>query len=501
MAWPRFPIIYEINTWTWLHRLSAQSGDRAPITLANVPAEELDRLAGDHFDAIWLMGVWQRSPAGAEIARAHPGLQAEYRRALPDFTSGDVVGSPYAIRRYEVDARLGGAPGLAAIREQFAARDMRLILDFVPNHLAVDHPDTLTNPQHFMQGDQEDLANFPDRYFTVEVDGKPVIYAHGRDPYFPPWTDTVQLNTARIAVRRATVEVLRGIAGQCDGVRCDMAMLPLNAVFQRTWGKRGKPDTAAINDDFWEFVIPPVRKTHPGFLFIAEAYWNLEWELQQQGFDYVYDKTLYDRLRADDARGAHDHLRAELAYQARLVRFIENHDEPRALPTFGPGLDRAAAVLICTVPGARLLHDGQLEGRRIKMPVQLGRAPDEPVHADLPAFYGRLLKEISRPVYQDGAWALLDIYPAWHSNSTHSNLTACAWTHGAARRLAVVNLRPQQSQAHIHLPWDDLGRRTWVFNDVMNGVAYERDGEGLNLRGLYVDLPPYGYHVFYVKAK
>src|SRR5690606_525853 len=120
------------------------------------------------------------------------------------------------------------------------------------------------------------------------------------------------------------------------------------------------------------------RAEHPDLLFIAEVYWDLEWALQQQGFDYTYDKRLYDRLRAADARPARDHLHAEMAYQERLLRFIENHDEPRAAAAFGVQRSMAAAVLSFTVPGARLLHDGQLEGRTVKTPVQLGRRMAEP---------------------------------------------------------------------------------------------------------------------------
>ena len=128
-------------------------------------------------------------------------------------------------------------------------------------------------------------------------------------------------------------------------------------------------------DDYWPGVISSVRSVHPGFVFVAEAYWGLEWALQRQGFDYCYDKRLYDRLAADQAGAVIAHLTAELAYQERLVRFIENHDEPRAAATFSRERLRAAAVTTLSQTGARLVHEGQLEGRTVHLPVFLARRP------------------------------------------------------------------------------------------------------------------------------
>ena len=145
------------------------------------------------------------------------------------------------------------------------------------------------------------------------------------------------------------------ISGQCDGVRCDMAMLILPEVFERTWGRRPEP--------FWPKAIASVRRQHPEFLFMAEVYWDLEWTMQQQGFDYAYDKRLYDRLREGHPQAVRGHLLAGLDYQNRLARFLENHDEPRAAATFPPGVHEAAAVVTYLAPGLRFFHQGQFEGR------------------------------------------------------------------------------------------------------------------------------------------
>src|SRR6185312_358428 len=286
-----YPYLYEINTWPWLHQLSVEAG--RPVDLSTVPDERWAALADSGFDAVWLMGVWSRSAAGSAIALNDEELVESFRAVLPDYRPDDVVGSPYCVADYQVDPRLGGRDGLARARAALARHGLGLVLDFVPNHVAPDHPWTRTDPELFVRGTTQELVDSPESF--VEVDGS--VLARGRDPYFPAWPDVVQLDAFAPALRTAAVDTLRDIAEQCDGVRCDMAMLMMNAVFAGTWGSRvGTPPA----QDYWQVVIPAVRETHPGFRFIAEAYWDLEWALQQQGFDFCYDKRLYDRLVAGE---------------------------------------------------------------------------------------------------------------------------------------------------------------------------------------------------------
>ncbi len=484
-AWPRRPSIYLINTWVWLYELSRR--ERRPIHLGNIPAQEWDGLASLGVDAVWFMGVWERSPAGIAIARRNDGFQSEFRRVLPDFTQDDIVGSPYCVRRYVVDQHLGGPEGLAAARRMLAAHGMRLVLDFVPNHVAPDHPWALEHPDYFIQGNAEDLARAPGEFF--DAGGK--ILAFGRDPFFPPWPDVVQLNAFSPGLRKAAIQTVSSIAGQCDGMRCDMSMLMMNSIFERTWGGRAGPRPET---EYWPDVIQAVRKQHPEVLFIAEAYWDLEWELQQQGFDYCYDKRLYDRLEHDLAETVRLHLCADLAYQEKLVRFIENHDEPRAAATFTPAEARAAAVTVATLPGAKLFHEGQFEGRRVRLPVFLRRRPDEPTDKDLQDFYRRLLKAINRSVFKDGTWSLCE-RTGWPDNASYQNLVAWCWRKGEDRHLIVVNLSDSQSQARVRVPWDDLAGRSWRLTDAMTGVVFDRDGKELYESGLYVELNPWEFHV------
>jgi hypothetical protein len=484
--WPPHPALYEINTWAWLTNLRGQY--QTPLDLSSVPAAEWDAIAAFGFSAVWLMGVWERSPAGIAIANRNPGLLEDFRRALPDFRVEDNVGSPYCIRQYQVDPRLGGADGLAVARRELARRGTRLILDFVPNHVAPDHPWVTRHPDYFIRGTADDARNHPASY--MEVQGS--VFARGRDPYFPPWPDVLQLNAFAPGLRQAVLETIANIARQCDGIRCDMAMLVLNSIFQRTWGDRAGPRPAA---EYWAEVIPAVKQAHPNFLFMAEAYWDLEWELQQQGFDYCYDKRLYDRLAHENAESVRLHLCAGTDYQERLIRFIENHDEPRAAAVFSPARERAAAVTMATTPGASLFHEGQLEGRKVKLPVFLCRRPEEPVDERLKAFYTKLLEITARPVFYDGDWTLCE-RRGWPDNPSFENLVAWTWTKGDDRCLIAVNLSGAPVQARIQLPWLDLKGESWQLTDALSAVSYDRDGDEMQDTGLYVELAPWDYSLF-----
>jgi hypothetical protein len=321
------------------------------------------------------------------------------------------------------------------------------------------------------------------------------VFARGRDPNFPAWPDVLQLNAFDAGLRAAVIETLYSISEQADGVRCDMAMLPMTTIFERTWGERGgfRPST-----EYWREVISAVKAHSPGFLFIGEAYWDLEFELQQQGFDFCYDKKLYDRLEHSKAESVRQHLCADLAYQQRLLRFIENHDEPRAAAAFPGAKQRAAAVTVGTLPGIRMFHEGEFDGRKVRPPVFLGRRPEEAADEDLRTFYGRLLPAINRELFRSGKWELCD-RSGWPDNSTYQNVVAWTWTQGDQRALIVVNLSDALSQAHVRVA--GIAGGTWSLNDRINRVEFTRAGSEIGSPGLYVELAPWGFHFFECRNK
>jgi len=471
MTNPRYPLLYQINTRVWLTEISRKIGRRA--TLDDIPDAELDRLAAKGFDWIWFLSVWQTGLAGQRISRSNAEWLREFKETLPDLRDEDIPGSGFAITGYTTHPNLGGDAALARLRDRMRRRGLRLLLDFVPNHTGPDHPWVEDHPEYYVPGTAQDLARSPGNYTRVPRKKGDLILAFGRDPYFPGWPDALQLNYGNPATQEAMIGELSRIAGQCDGVRCDMAMLVLPEVFERTWGIRSQP--------FWPKATQRVREMHPGF-------------------DYAYDKRLYDRLREGHARPVREHFHAGLDYQDKLARFLENHDEPRAAAVFARDVQVAAAAITFLSPGLRFLHDGQFEGRKKRISPHLARRPDEPVDADLVRFYDRLLAILQKPVVRNGHWRLLECDSAWEGNWTRDCFLAFLWElSGEDRLLVVVNYAGNQSQCCVKLPLGDIANRIWRLEDLLSTDVYIRDGNDLHVRGLFVDMRPWQAAVFTLK--
>jgi hypothetical protein len=485
---PRYPSLYQINTRVLLTELARTRGRAA--TLDDIPDAELDRLAGMGFDWIWFLSVWRTGAAGQRASRANPEWRHEFEETLPDLRDEDIGGSGFAITGYTTHPEIGGDAALARLRERLRARGLRLMLDFVPNHTALDHPWVDEHPEYYVSGTELDRTRAPQNYTWVSRKRGDLLLAHGRDPYFPGWPDTLQLDYSNPATQEAMTGELMRIAGQCDGVRCDMAMLVLPDVFERTWGRRAPP--------FWSGATSRVRKAFPDFRFMAEVYWDLEWTMMQQGFDYAYDKRLYDRLREGHAGPVRGHLGAGLDYQDKLARFMENHDEPRAAATFAPSVHEAAAVVTYLSPGLRFFHQGQREGRMKRISPHLVRAPQEPPNPALEQFYDDLLEVVRHPAVRSGDWRLLECAPAWDGNGTNDGFLAWSWqgNDGGPRLVVAVNYAANPGQCYVRLPFPDLRGRMVSLKDVLGPHGYGREGDDLVTRGLYLDVPPWRSHVF-----
>lgn len=482
----RYPSLYQINTRVWLQSLSIQAGQQ--ITLSEVPDEELDHLASLDFEWVWLMGVWRTGDIGRQIACELPELRQEYLTFLPDIKEDDICSSPFAITAYSVSPDLGGDHGLAILRERLQARGLRLLLDFIPNHTARDHPWLTLHPNYYVQGSIDQLISEPFNFDRAPQGDK--IFAFGRDPYFPGWTDTFQLNYGNPQLQTAMREELSKVATLCDGVRCDMAMLILPEVFKDTWGIEMQP--------FWPETIQSIRARWPEFTFIAEVYWDLEWTLQEQGFNYTYDKRLYDRLLHQEARPVREHLMASLDFQQRAARFLENHDEPRAAASFPLQVHRAAALITYLTPGLKFFHQGQLMGYKKRIPVQLCRAPKALQDHQITAFYVQLLEFLQLSILQMGSWQLLECLPAWQSNWTWDNFVAFSWHDDDECLLVVINYSPHPSQCYVRLPWGDLADKQVQFLDKLSEAEYVRSGDDLEQIGLYLDMSAWNAHIFEV---
>ncbi|MBI3853413.1 MAG: alpha-amylase [Verrucomicrobia bacterium] len=485
------PLLYEINTRCWLRELSERSGKT--VTLPNVPQSEFVVWQRLGFTHIWLMGVWQTGPRSCAQSLAQLETRHACRELLPDFTDADIAGSPYAIADYQASPALGGEAALEIFREQLHAHGLKLILDFVANHVGLDHRWVTERPELFVQSPGETAGFFrqPTRRGTYWL-------AHGRDPYYPPWADTVQLDYRIPATHRAMIDQLTSVTRQCDGVRCDMAMLLLNEVFARTWADFPRSNAVPVHE-FWADVISYIKRVSPEFLFMAEGYWDLEARLQSLGFDYTYNKRLYDHLvHREHAEVQRNLLQAGPGFVNSSVHFLENHDEPRIASLLTLPEHRAAALATFGLPGMRLLHEGQLTGATKRVSVHLGRRPVEPIQPDIAAFYERLLQVLKTTSVGKGRGVMLNPSPAWTGNPTAQYFVIVQWQSAPPEfDLVVVNLAPHPSQCYAPLRIAGLADRNWQLTNLLGDEQYQRSGDDLARAGLYLDVPAQGAQLFH----
>ncbi len=489
------PHLYEINLMPWLNQLSER--ERRKITLGDVPASVWSNLKKAGFDLIWLMGVWQRSPDSIHKVRNHRSLTNECRSLLADFDAEDITGSPYAIPRYVLDSAFGTGHDLLSLRKTFEDNDLSLILDFVPNHTACDHFWIRQNPNFYIKAESKEAERCMDGFFLAkDAPGRPCI-AHGKDPFFQPWKDTAQINCCNPEAVTAMLDTLSDISRYCHGFRCDMAMLVLQSVFRKTWRNHVNKDDLNT-EEFWTVAINGLKSAGSCCLWIAEVYWGVEQDLITLGFNYTYDKKFYDLLVKEDIKGLKTHLSAPVEYQENMVRFLENHDEPRAMDVFGSAKIYSAMVIHATLPGMRFWHHGQFEGSCIRVPVQLRRAPTEPVRHELKAFAEMLLQEVNHPVFHDGVWQMCEIQ-GWPDNQSHRNLLAWCWRKEKERRLIVVNFTSAPAQGLVKTPVNWLpGSEHFLCSDPLKGESYVLAKAQVETSGLHVYLGQRDFHFFKV---
>ena len=485
------PQLYEINTWAWLEKLSARAGNL--VKLGDIPDSEWDALAELKFDAIWLMGVWRRSPESRRVALTDPSNIPQYDRALPGWKPEDVVGSPYSVAEYVPDPRIGTWDELDGVREKLHARGMALLLDFVGNHTALDHRWTREHPEFYVQGTPQDYARDPSGFYRIESGRQPLFLALGKDPYFPPWKDAVQLNHFSMPMRAAQLAVLRTVAEHCDGVRCDMAMLHLNDIFEKNWSRL----LAGASPPATEFWIE-VRSAVPQLILLAEAYWGTEHRLLDLGFSFAYDKGLYDVVRDIAISDIRARLKDSIDYQSDLTRFLENHDEARCAAVFGAERLASAGTLMATVPGMRLYYQGELDGFKTYLPITLRMAADEPPDPSTVAFFAKILRIAGNDVFHQGAWNLLVVTA--EGDAPPDGLLVYEWHWENSWKVIAVNITGQAAQGRVHFGECPLPEKEYVLYDELNDVRYVRAGDEMRGAGLFIRREAFQAHIFDVSV-
>lgn len=484
------PRLLEINTRVWLKRFGKNKN------LSSIPDTQIDYWNQIGYDLIWLMGIWKTNPEIVKKYCYEPELITLYNAVLKDWKDEDIIGSPYSIDKYDVNPTLGNLEDLIQLKKRLNKKGIKLILDFVCNHFSAESSLIWTNKEIFLPADEFIFKNDPYTFYKSPANENEYL-AHGRDPLFPPWKDTAQINFYSKDARKFLIDILLNLTDICDGVRCDMAMLPLNNVFYNTWiGVIKKYGFERPEKEFWEEAITAVKKKRKDFIFIAETYWDLEWQLQKLGFDFTYDKRLTDRLVGGDVQSIKDHLHAEESYQQKSVRFLENHDEDRAIVKFGRERSIAAAVIISTIPGMAFYFDGQCEGKKVKLPLQLGREPEEKQDEKIKEFYRNLFKVTKSKIFRNGDWKFLETLPAGDNDNTFTNLFAWQWRYGSEVSIVVVNYNNSTSRCRLkfelNIPEDEI-----TLSDILNDTYYKRSKKEILEKGLFVELKSFNSHIFF----
>jgi glycosidase len=446
--------------------------------IRDIPEEEFDEIQSMGFTWVWFMGIWQLGKFGLGHDRADPGQRERYSSVLPDWSEEDVIGYPLCIVSYEVDEELGNEDDLVWLREQFHRRDIKLMLDFVPDHTAVDSPEFKSRPELYLKGDSEDKNRFLD---------EGIAFASGR--WIPSMHFSAQLNMFNPDTRRFVIDTLKSIGSRCDGVRVHVAHFCLNDLFWQQWSTELE-SWSRPSEEFWSEAIRELRDSHPSFVFMAETYGR---ELQDQllvlGFDYIYDKELLDDL-------VNSNLESFRVNMVRLtdhyVHFVENHDEVRAIKRFwnNEKMSLAASALLLTLPGVRLFNFNQWLGYSESIEVHLRRARHESYREETFQFYKKLSELLGSDALKYGEWTPIEVFDT-------NTVLAWEWLKEDERFVIVVNYSSNGSGGRIHLRGICTDHSPVSIGEFMSGDRYERDPSEINERGLGILLDPYQVQVFF----
>ncbi|PZA07018.1 MULTISPECIES: alpha-amylase family glycosyl hydrolase [unclassified Meiothermus] len=554
--WMPRVVLLAKNTFVWLDQLSKKYA-RPITTLDQIPEEELDILASWGITALWLIGLWERSPAS--------------RRIKQMMGNPDAVASAYSLYDYVIAKELGGEAALEVLRQRAWRRGIRLASDMVPNHTGIDskwvieHPDRFISlpyppyPTYTFNG--PDLSSDPrvgifleDHYYDKSdaavvfkrVDrrtGEVRYIYHGNDGTAMPWNDTAQLNYLNPEVREAVIQTILHVARQFPIIRFDAAMTLTKRHIQRLWWPEpgGSPWGASIPSraehampkeefdrlvpqEFWREVVDRCAAEAPDTLLLAEAFWMMEgYFVRTLGMHRVYNSAFMNMLR-DEKNGEYraimkNTLEFEPEILKRFVNFLNNPDEKTAAEQFGKGDKYFGVMTLCaTLPGLPMVGHGQVEGFSERYGMEYRRAyydetPDQGFiryhHQQIfPLFKRRhLFAEVEHFV----------LYDFSSEEGVNEDVFAYSNRHQSERALIVYHNKNTYTKGWVHTSVAQavktgegremlkrtlgqglgLGTDSWaIFRDAVSGLEYLRPSRELHERGLYLELGPYQRHVF-----
>ena len=555
--WMPGVVLIAKQAFVWLDQLSAAYG-RPIRRLDDVPDAELDVLAARGFNALWLIGLWERSAASRTIKRRCGNSEAE--------------ASAYALSDYVIAEPLGGEGAWRALRDRAAARGIRLASDMVPNHVGIDgrwvveHPDwfvarpTPPYPSYSFGG--PDLSADPragvfleDGYWdrtdaavvfkhVERATGRERFIYHGNDGTQMPWNDTAQLDYLNPAVREAVIQTILAVARRFPIIRFDAAMTLAKKHVQRLWhptpgaggavpsrSEHGVTDQefhAAMPGEFWRDVVERVAAEAPDTLLLAEAFWMMEgYFVRSLGMHRVYNSAFMHMLRDEDTAGFRGMIKDALVTSPgvleRFVNFMNNPDEDTAAAQFGTG-DKyfGVATVMATLPGLPMFGHGQIEGFEEKYGMEYARAyRDETADAGLVAHHEAVIFPLLRRRQEFSSvahFALFDLtlpdgavddavlaYSNRQGDRRSLVVFNNAWQGTAGRILAAAprSVAPEDAEPQLEqrsladaLGLDGSDGVYYGLRELRDGLWLLRSGQTLRDDGLSVALDGYRAQVF-----
>jgi len=480
--------LIELSVRPWLWYLSHKY--QTNITqLSDIPIEEFQLYVDRKIKWVWLMGIWEIGFQGLHHDRTDPGLLSQYKITLPDYTLDDVIGSPYAITQYHCNPQLGTDDDINSLRQKLNSMGLLLMLDFCPNHSAADSPQAKTNPEFYVCAPKNGEN-------SEKIYNNQGIAYGGYDQTV--WMDTLQYNYWNSTFAKAKVHELLYVASLCDGLRCDMSFLLLNDQIEKNWGvELASHNFKRPSQEWWTGAILAVKSQYPNFIFSAEVYeMPLVTKLQQCGFDYTYDKTLYDHLGDGNLDKLRDWLSSQSEeYFRHSIHFISNHDQPRAATFFGSTWRaNAAAFIAFTMPGLRLYWMWENRGYVNKLDIRLRREQIEYNRPETVQFYRHLWAITTEDVFEKGHWTYLEVTgseSAWR-------LIAYRWHYLNKKRLVVVNYSDTQASGYIKVANAEpmAGNDIIPVRDMLTDTTYERSASTMRTVGLSVLINSWWAQIF-----
>lgn len=553
--WMSNVVLMAKMVYVWLDQLSRSHG--YPITrLDQVPDAELDRLAGWGFTGLWLIGLWERSPASQRIKQI--------------CGNSDAIASAYSLYDYEVASDLGGWEALANLRERALQRGIRLASDMVPNHTGiysrwvVQHPDwfvqTSYPPFPTYQFNGENLSHDINICLQVEDgywnksdaavvfrhydrrDGRTRYIYHGNDGTSIPWNDTAQLNYLISEVRESVIQTILHVARNFPIIRFDAAMTLAKKHYQRLWfplrglgggipsraehGMSKDEFDAAFPVEFWREVVDRVAVEAPGTLLLAEAFWMMEgYFVRTLGMHRVYNSAFMNMLKTEENAKYRQTIKNVLEFNPeilkRFVNFMNNPDEKTAVAQFGSqGKYFGACVLLATMPGLPMIGHGQIEGFHEKYGMEYKRAYwDEQVDEGLVRGHEMWIFPLLRRRWLFSGSEKFVLYDFYASGKVDENVFAYSNQVGDQLALVLYNNCHATTAGWIrestpYISSSDVAAQTLekttlgkalgvenssgyiVFRDLTDGKEYIRSTQTIHETGLYVELSEYQFHVF-----